>query len=352
MKPRHSKTKQKLAITCSAVLILAFLLTPIVLVTKADQELPGTEVNTVQEFISVNQEPYHAPVSGALLVTTEPPVPLRINTEGTVTANFCSAGKSFRSGEALLTINNRTVLLLHTSVPLWRTLETGDNGADVLALQEALVATGNLKKASSSFNPETLTAIKEFQKERKASLLSGNQFSPENIIWIPATEIEVSSCLAFVSQSVSSDTPVADLAPSIAKAEFFTEEGNPIEGDRVLRVGEESFKLVSPGNRVVDSTELKRLAQLPQLISTPEPSTTSNTIYSTVELTEALEMYPVPPSAIFAEHRNGNACILTPDGPIQVEIVASELGSSYVRPLSSETLSTVNLRPDRTQTCG
>ena len=47
-------------------------------------------------------------------------------------------GTIIQPGEALYEVNGRPVFLLPGAVPLWRTLELGDEGPDVLALNEAL----------------------------------------------------------------------------------------------------------------------------------------------------------------------------------------------------------------------
>ena len=100
-------------------------------------------------------------VSGTLGYGEE--VPVDAAGQGTLTW-IAAVGSTVKRGEALFKIDERPVVALYGSVPLYRTLRTGLIGADVRQLEENLAALGYTGfPVDDSFTAATAAAVRAWQ---------------------------------------------------------------------------------------------------------------------------------------------------------------------------------------------
>jgi peptidoglycan hydrolase-like protein with peptidoglycan-binding domain len=91
-------------------------------------------------------------------------VPLNCSAQGTVTW-LPSAGDVITQGGSLLRVDERSVVLLYGTLPMYRPLQVGTTGADVTQFKRALKALGYTGfTVDSVFSPSTAAAVKRWQR--------------------------------------------------------------------------------------------------------------------------------------------------------------------------------------------
>src|SRR5690606_16748578 len=85
-------------------------------------------------------------------------VALTTRDEGLVTRTTCAPGAVVASGSSPLTLDDRPVVALATSEPLWRDLGPGAKGSDVKALQTELARLGHAVKPDGVYGRTTSVA--------------------------------------------------------------------------------------------------------------------------------------------------------------------------------------------------
>jgi peptidoglycan hydrolase-like protein with peptidoglycan-binding domain len=94
------------------------------------------------------------------------PTPLTSAGTGTVT-QLPSYGDVIGLDGVLYAVDESPVRALHGSVPLWRTLERGQRGADVAQLNDSLRALGYDVADDDVFGPRTQRAVRAWQRDRE-----------------------------------------------------------------------------------------------------------------------------------------------------------------------------------------
>ncbi|MFB6613342.1 peptidoglycan-binding protein [Streptomyces sp. NPDC056367] len=129
--------------------------------------------------------------NGALGYVGDHPV---INNAGGTVTQLPAAGEAIGQGKALYRVNGKPVILLKGSVPLYRDLSRGTEGADVQQLNIALVALGyatkdELDPASDYFSQATRRALIELQDH--VGLKGTGQLTPAEAVFLPVDELRV-----------------------------------------------------------------------------------------------------------------------------------------------------------------
>lgn len=128
---------------------------------------------------------------------------------GTLT-DVPAAGDVLESGEVAYRVDGEPVVLLDGTVPAWRDLDVGTEGADVAQLNAALVALGytdNLKldPKSDSFDWRTREAVRRLQEDLGVS--ETGAVSLGDVVFLP-TPIRVTTVKATLGASVHPGTPI------------------------------------------------------------------------------------------------------------------------------------------------
>lgn len=83
-----------------------------------------------------------------------------VSAQGTVTRNGAAKGASIKEGGLVSVVDERPIMVLQGSIPMYRALGRGASGADVTQLQEALRRLGySIGDAAGTFGPATSTAV-------------------------------------------------------------------------------------------------------------------------------------------------------------------------------------------------
>ncbi len=141
--------RRKLLISGAAVVILGGVLAGLVLALGSGAK---------ERAATAGLPPATARVTRTTLVETKPvsgtlgygdPVPIRAAPPGTLTW-LAPVGSRGERGEPLFKLDERPVVALYGSVPLYRTLREGAKGADVLELERNLAALASTQPGSAT----------------------------------------------------------------------------------------------------------------------------------------------------------------------------------------------------------
>ena len=287
------------------------------------------------------RDPRGAPVT----VSSAPGQSLRAPTGGLVTSFPCSAGAVLASGSALFSVDGTVVVGLATSLPLWRSLEVDDEGADVAAVQAELVRLGKALVVDGLWGRVDAAALADVMAAAGGALPS-TSLDLSRIAWLPAPTVETGACLVAPGDRVAPGDALADFPSAPATAQVADAPADALGGDRVISVGGGEYP-VPPGGLIVDPAALAAIvASLEYRQATAESPGAPVTL--DYLLATALRASSVPPSAVYdLDGASGRVCDAS--GSVPVEVVASRLGQTLVIP--ERPIESVRLHPDAASAC-
>ncbi|WFR68170.1 hypothetical protein P9139_07665 [Curtobacterium flaccumfaciens] len=199
---------------------------------------------------------------------------------------------------------------------------------------------------------DTLRAARQFLAERgvdRADLPNG-VVPRAPFSWVPATENTVRSCTAVVGAPVGPDGVLVELPSELRGARIDSLPVDSVPGERDLRIGDTTVAV--DANGVVSSSgSLAAVAALPEFAATVASAEGVPTLPASWSLRRPRIVQVVPPTALFAIEGT-RACVQPTSGePLDVEVLGSELGQSFVRAPDGRTLDRLRADPDRGRTC-
>ncbi|WP_447587172.1 peptidoglycan-binding domain-containing protein [Microbacterium lacticum] len=252
---------------------------------------------------------------------------LVVQTWGTLTASWCQDGGVITSGTVLAHVDERPLIGLHTTVPLYRDLTVGNDGADVAALQAELVRLGFLDEggADGEFGWRTGQAL---QKLREHAGLDEGEPSAERaeFIWLPSPQVTGLTCALKVGDAVGQGAAIATSRGALERVEVQSLPENLTPGERTIKVGSVQGPVDGRGV-ATDAAFLAELAANEELIAglTQDPG---STVTATIALASPIDAYSIPAGALIGtEERN---CVKTADGVVQADLLGSSLGTAVV----------------------
>ncbi|MHB8870659.1 MAG: efflux RND transporter periplasmic adaptor subunit [Thermoleophilia bacterium] len=128
----------------------------------------GQEAGPTYETIEVSRGDVEEMVSGSGTVQPTSTMVVRVTAPGTVTAVSAVEGQPIAAGAELFHVDGRPVYALLTDTPFYRVLASGDDGDDVLALQEFLTDLGYYDgDLDAEYGGGTQEAVRDFLDERE-----------------------------------------------------------------------------------------------------------------------------------------------------------------------------------------
>ncbi|MBT1177548.1 hypothetical protein JS532_08240 [Bifidobacterium callimiconis] len=368
---KGSRSKRHISI---AWLLLAIMVTASTAVGACAFFLPDRP----PQLLSSAHEVTRAPVSvqqydGTQQVTVIPTLSsshrLLGNTSGTVTANWTST--ELVSGKQAFRVNGRTVVALATASPLYRDLQPGDQGDDVLALNNELNRLGyQASPESKTFSKYTARGWKQLMVD------SGNDSDGvlhlADTLWIPSATIAISNWQGTVGSSVASGAPIAEIPGEITRLDI--KNGQPSDTERTLTVFGESTTLPAGATSVDDQDFCRRVMNSAQFqamfrsgssgstFSAPGTSSGSGDsssgssggsgnadlsagLSASLSLTAPIQTLRVPAAAVFGVSDN-QGCIISQGKTLHVTIIGADLGASLIQPpdgIQPDSISEVSL---------
>lgn len=304
--------------------------------------------------------------------TTEPPTSLPGEATGRVTRSNCSVGARLQSGQVLLNVNQAPILVLATSIPLWRDISSGDKGDDVEALQTELRRLGYYRRAIDRVaGDETLKAVAQLFRSAGDKDSAAGTVLAARIVWMPTATASIASCPAPVGTTLGPGSLLATLAGRLTGATVAQLPTDLVPGDRILSIDDAKVPIDSDGV-VSDSDSLTELTTTPSYIRyaaanaagasassdgsggsiRPGPSDGSadSQLSGSLILAEPLKIGVVPPTAVYSISGN-SGCVLSQKRAYSVAVVGSQLGQTYIRFTSAARPATVEISPHTYPSC-
>lgn len=294
----------------------------------------------------------------ALDLAFEPGARLESGVAGRVSATRCSPGSMLRSGTTLLEIDGQPLIVLSTSVPLWRDIAIGDTGKDVAALQTELHRLGYPVTPDGTAGPVTMQALAKLVAAAGDSHLTGDAVSFSRIVWFPESAATVASCGAALGATVGAGDTLATLAGSLTRVSVEKLPTDLVPGDRVLTV--DAISVPFHGDGVVsEPSALRQLAAAPSFSHAAKGDITGGDaadgpvepVSAQLSLTTKARVGVVPPAAVYSISQN-RGCIASAGVGYPVSIVGSQLGQTYVLIDSEKQLRRVDISTKDRPPCG
>lgn len=300
------------------------------------------------EAFPVAEQEFTDERSIGVAVTYGPDRSLTSNLSGVITRSACVVGESVASGDDLVDIDGVPIIALATAVPLWRDLYPGMKGEDVSALRAELSRLDLGVDPGSTMTTATVNAFKKLVEKAGGKRDQANVVSASAIVWLPSQAVTAVGCPVAKGTRIAPDGVLATLPPDLLSAVVSPLPEGLAQGDRVLSVDDETFAVDEQG--ALAPKDLERFAATKSVV-TARTLATNETVAAVLSLTTPVSVYPVPPRAVLSD---GTAfCVVDGETVVPVDLLASELGQAFVRPLDASTsLSEVVLSPSADATCG
>jgi hypothetical protein len=268
---------------------------------------------------------------------------------GQVTGFSCTVGTDMVSGQSVVSVDGVPLLDLATAMPLWRDLEVGDRGTDVVALVAELKRLGHLTVESAEVVDAALLAAYATaanQVGMPASALGGGVIRATQVAWLPAPSLPAGSCEAVVGAQVAPGQILVGFEPVIVGARVGPTPAELAPGLRTLMLGTESFGVMDSG----EITAPESLGRLGTMAATREALREggSGSVVGQLVLAEPIDVAVIPPAALVAT--GASACVVGDGTPRAVQVIGSQLGQTFVV-FVDEPPAAVAVDPPRDLTC-
>ncbi|MGN7798390.1 peptidoglycan-binding domain-containing protein [Leifsonia sp. 22587] len=260
---------------------------------------------------------------------------------GVVTAAPCEPGNVITNGGAAVSIDGVPRLALAMPTPLWRNLSIGDHGPDVASLQQGLSMLGLVDAVDGRMGQRTLTAFNQALQNINAPHATAVELT--TIVWVPSPASVVSKCTSTVGSRVESGQSLLTVRASGSTAQVpLPDDG--LVGARVLQYGGQSFEVDSSGRAVIPD------ALAAGKSTDPDAASSSSRLTGVVRLKVSTDAYSLPPSSIYSVI-DSTGCVESAQGVLEVKILGSSLGQTFVAPLHAQHLGPINIQPRGTREC-
>lgn len=232
------------------------------------------------------------------------------------------------SGRNAFSVGGENVVALNTEIPLWRTLEKGDKGKDVAALQEALSSLGYSLSADGEVGAYTLNAVADLFGLSNTQKREFTTIDPASFLWIPYGSVVVDKILFGVGETIDANTELFSVADTLTTANIVEVPKNLLPGERVLVLGETKVPVDSEGN-VSSNDGLAALMQSREYLSWAKNSESNTALTAKYVLEEPSSVYAVAPASVYG--LDGSlGCLTNGEETFPISILSSELGKTLV----------------------
>lgn len=283
------------------------------------------------------------PRDATMTLTLETGTGLRTPRGGVLTAISCAPGQTVSSGSPIFGVDGSPVIALSTSVPPWRAIEVGDEGADVAALEIELARLGAAPQVDGEWD---WADVRAFDTRLAPVITADDGTVPlDSIAWLPAPDVILDSCPVALGSPVSASTLVATFAPRITLARFAPPTG-AVDGDRALVI--DGAEIPAPSTGAISDRGALDTIGASTSFAQRDPAQDPPTITASSVLAQPIPVTVLPPSALYALEGD-SGCVQGGDGAVRVTVIASQLGRTLVT--VSRALGQVRVHPDTSVPC-
>ena len=319
--------------------------------------LIGITVAILGAVIGALLFPVHAPLSlrtpvneqtySSELVTFDDPqtvqVSLRIGADvplssllgGRLTRSDCIEGAGISSGSSPLSIDGQALLALNTSMPLWRNLTYGDNGPDVVALRQSLIALGIEIPSEGSVDSKLVTSVSDLFSGFESSRTRLTEIPYERIVWIPEQNVLLNKCLLHVGEIIEPGSNFASIQGQLLAVHIVDYPTTPLLGLRSLEVMGVQVQL-DENSSSVNEAALEAIRSSPEYISAISTTEKFEDVRpGIIRLITPLKLTAVSPVTLFGIEGK-TACVKSEAATYKVTIVGSKFGQTFIKPISDK----------------
>lgn len=264
---------------------------------------------------------------------------LRSPVGGVLTETSCVPGGQVSSGSSVFAVDGASVVALATAVPLWRAITVGDDGRDVVALENELLRLGAGVDPDGVWRWADALAFDALLQPAGVITTDEGAVPLTALVWLPAPVTVTATCSPGLGTALTAGEFVARFAPRITLATL-VRPADAVDGSRELDLAGMAIPVEADGV-ITDAEALANLATAPEFaeldIEQAQPALTSSWA-----LVEPIRVAVVPPSAI-RELSGSQGCVQESAGLTPVTIIASQLGRTLVVP--SHPLGSIAVHP-------
>ncbi len=282
----------------------------------AEQQTPSTVEVTARDVDDSRTVAAEAKVSQSRSYTSR--------AAGVLRSSSCTAGKRIRSGDSVAVVNGSKVVALHLARPPWRSLTEGDQGDDVRDVQQELTRLGYAVTPDGRYSKATSRAVTRFWEAVGVEKLA--DLPIEQLVWLSKASVVPTSCAVGVgSELVAGDTVFTTGGRLTALT--LTVPTTAVPGKRVAVLDSVTAKVSSRG--VIKDTGFLAAFEAGRTYRDWSADPQSTTLTVATRLRAPVQAAAVPASALY-DVTDLAGCVLNEGEPLQVVVVASELGSTFV----------------------
>ncbi len=277
---------------------------------------------------------YRVTVQVPISATLEPGFPGVALDGGRITALRTAVGAELRSGDAVLDVEDRTIIAVQSTRPLWRDLHVGMSGQDVQDVQTLLMELGFFEgDPDGEFGPQTALAVREFNEKFRGDSRDA-AFHASALVWIGAEPLRVGEVSVSAGEILAEATAVFRGEESVTSIAVSEPTGVSLpSGEYELVMSQTRVPYIWGSGSVEgdDATSVFRAMSSPDGVGL-------------LEAAQAREVVTVPPSAVVVD-RAGEVCVFSDvgSGPTSVEVVHGGVSTTQIVPVSE--LETVLANP-------
>ena len=252
---------------------------------------------------------------------------------GTVSETLCKPGQTVESGTRILSVDGRPVIALHTDTPLYREIDAGDTGLDVLALQQELARLGYNAEGNGTYGWRTTDGVRQLLSQAGETNPDG-RIGPADVAWLPQTNVTPTQCTADLNASLTDGSEIMKTGGQLT-AVTFPAPSDLREGKRTFTLFGVKTSLDKTDGRISDQQFLDQV-QASDGYKTTLADQGGKKPTATLALEQPINAIKVPPSAITGQ--NGTRACVSPDGKraIPVTVIGSALGATLIQPEQSD----------------
>lgn len=303
----------------------------------------------------VHEQSYSDERSVSVEFTVAPGVKLSTPVEGRVTSTECLPGAIFTSGQQIMSVNERSVIVLYSTVPFWRDIELNTHGEDITALQTELVRLGFNLSVTGAVGPDTLRALMQLTFEPAEDGLPV-PIPLSQLVWIPSQSISISECGLRTGERIGVDAEIAVLSDLLTAVRVKNMPADLLPGDRIIEI-DSVVAAVDTAGVMSDLAALSAVSASPTYLASRAANTAAAESEQglqepkvSLRLQNPLQVGSVPPSAIF-QLDDPYGCVSDGTTGIPVQILGSELGQTFVHFMGEVFPESVELVPANTTAC-
>ncbi len=307
---------------------------------------PALEEPSRVEWFTVGERSFSDEQTVQLVVESGPIRSVLAPRAGVITASSCQAGLVIDSGTAPFGIDGEPIIALATRVPMWRDLANGSKGSDVRALEDELARLGANLEPDDTASETTLRAFADLVADAGGTTMVATTVSLSYLAWVPASSMPVIECPVPIGARVMEGDVLARLPSLVFGVKISPSPVDGSVGGRVAQVDGEGFAIDADGNLLAE--DFDRLGATASFAAAAHAGVPIN---ATMMLAEPIDVYVIPPRALVAD--GGVFCVVDDTGTVAVELLSSQLGQSFIRPVVEDVkLTRVQLDPSEDVTCG